>query len=271
MQPRLLEFTGQMLASLARKDQRATAERYVRGLLGEGRRKSMQPMADRLGIDYQQFQQFITSSTWDYTAVRRTLATRTAPMIKPVAYVVDDTGLPKDGDASACVAHQYCGQLGKTTNCQVAVSIHLATDTASLAGNWRLFCPTSWDDRALTDPAKAEAARRRREKAKLPDEVRHREKWRLALDMLDETTGTWGLPRLPVVTDSGYGDVTAFRLGLDARGLGYVAAVSPTLTAHPPAEATPVTPPYTGRGRRPTPRYRAKAATLGELALAVGG
>jgi SRSO17 transposase len=185
------------------------------------------------------------------------VATWGATVIDPVAYVVDDTGLPKDGDASACVAHQYCGQLGKIANCQVAVSIQMATDAASLAADWRLFCPKSWDDRVLDDPAEAERARLRRAGAKLPDDARHREKWRLALDMLDEMTGAWGLPKLPVVADSGYGDVTAFRLGLEDRGLDYIAAVSPDLAAYP-AEAAPATPPYSGRGRPPAPRYPGK-------------
>jgi len=268
VRPRLLEFTGEMLGGLARKDQRAKGQLYVRGLLTDGRRKSMEPMATRLGVDHQQFQQFITSSTWDYTGVRRTVAARGAEMIGPVAYAVDDTGIPKDGDASPCVAHQYCGQLGKTANCQVAVSVQMVTDTASLAADWRLFCPKSWDDRVLDDPAQAAAARRRREKAKIPDEVRHREKWKLALDMLDEVLG-WGLPKLPVAVDSAFGDVTAFRLGLEERGLAYVAAVSSDLAAYP-AEATPAARPYSGRGRPPAPKYPGKPASLGALALAAG-
>jgi SRSO17 transposase len=268
VRPRLLEFTGEMLGGLPRSDQRAKGQLYLRGLLTDGRRKSMEPMATRLGVDHQQFQQFITSSTWDYTPVRRNAAAFGARLIDPVAYAVDDTGLPKDGGASPFVARQYCGQLGKVANCQVAVSVQMVTDDASLAADWRLFCPESWDDRVLCDPAEAEAARLRREKAKVPDEARHREKWRLALDMLDEVLG-WGLPKLPVAADSAYGDVTAFRLGLEERGLDYAVAVSPTLSAHP-AEATPVAPPYSGRGRPPVLKYRDKPSTLGRLALAAG-
>jgi SRSO17 transposase len=269
IRPRLLEFTSEMLTGLPRCDQRAKGQLYVRGLLTDGRRTSMEPMAARVGVDSQQFQQFITSSTWDYTPVRRNLAAWGVSAIGPVAYVVDDTGMPKDGDLSACVAHQYCGQLGKVANCQVAVSIQMATDAASLAADWRLFCPKSWDDRVLDDPAEAEQARLRREKATLPDDVRHREKWLLALDMLDEMTGGWGLPKLPVVVDSGYGDVTAFRRGLEDRGLDYVAAVSSDLAAHP-ADAAPAAPPYSGRGHPPTPRYRDKPSNLGRLAPAAG-
>src|SRR5208282_4011165 len=114
VRPRLLDFAAEMLGGLPRKDQRAAGELYVRGLLTDGQRKSMQPMAARLGADHQRLQQFITSSTWDYAAVRRV-----------DALVVDDTGFPKDGDASPCVARQYSGTLGKTGNCQVGVSVHL--------------------------------------------------------------------------------------------------------------------------------------------------
>ena len=78
------------------------------------------------------------------------------------------------------------GTLGKTANCQVAVSVHLVNEHASCAADWRLFCPQSWDDTALADPVAAARARRRRAQARIPDDVRHREKWRLALEMLDE-------------------------------------------------------------------------------------
>ena len=139
--PRLLDFTAEMLGGLPRKDQRAAGELYVRGLLTDGQRKSMQPMAARLGIDHQRLQQFITSSTWDYTAVRRNVAQWFAGNQPVEALVIDDTGFPKDGDASPCVARQYSGTLGKTANCQVAVSVHLVSEGASCAADWRLFCP----------------------------------------------------------------------------------------------------------------------------------
>src|SRR3954451_20842254 len=122
VRPRLVAFAAEMLGGLARSDQRAKGELYLRGLMLDGKRKSMQPMADRLGIDHQRLQQFMTSSTWDVAPVRRNLAEWAAGVIGPRAYVVDDSGFPKDGDASACVAHQYCGQVGKNTNCQVGVS-----------------------------------------------------------------------------------------------------------------------------------------------------
>src|SRR5712671_6764687 len=200
VRPRLLDFAAEMLGGLRRKDQRAAGELYVRGLLTGGRRKSMVPMAERLGIDHQRLQQFITSSTWDYAAVRRNVARWFAGHQPAGALVVDDTGFPKDGDASPCVARQYSGTLGKVANCQVAVSVHLVNERASCAANWRLFCPESWDDEALDDPVAAAGARRRRSQARIPDEVRHTEKWRLALEMTGEMTGAGGWGVLEEIT-----------------------------------------------------------------------
>jgi SRSO17 transposase len=231
-----------MLDCLPRSDQRANGELYVRGLLTDGQRKSMQPMAQRLGVDHQRLQQFITSSTWDYETVRANVARWAVDAVGPAAYVVDDSGFPKDGTASPCVARQYSGTLGKTANCQIGVSVQMVTAHASLAANWRLFCPASWDDTTITDPGRAATVRQRRARAGVPDEVRHREKWRLALDMIDQMIDRWGLPKLPVVADSGYGDAALFRLGLADSGLAYVVEVDPTATAHP-AEAVPVTAP----------------------------
>src|SRR3954471_16832932 len=151
VRPRLVAFAAEMLGGLPRSDQRATGELYLRGLMLDGRRKSMQPMAERLGVDHQQLQQFLTSSTWDVTGVRRRLATTAVELIDPVVWVVDDTGFPKDGKASPGVARQYSGTLGKVANCQIAVSVHAAASAASAVLDWRLFdqslgtrpaCPT---------------------------------------------------------------------------------------------------------------------------------
>ena len=152
VRPRLLDFAAEMLGGLARKDQRAAGELYVRGLLTDGQRKSMQPMAARLGVDHQRLQQFITSSTWDYGEVRRNVARWFAAGQPVEALVIDDTGFPKDGTASPCVARQYSGTLGKTANCQIGVSVHLVNEHASCAADWRLFCPESWDDAAPGRP-----------------------------------------------------------------------------------------------------------------------
>ena len=263
--PELLAFAAEMLGGLARKDQRAAGELYVRGLLSDGQRKSMVPMA-RLGVDHQRLQQFITSSTWDYAVVRRNVARHFGARQQVEALVVDDTGFPKDGNASPCVARQYSGTLGKTGNCQIAVSVHLVNEHASCAADWRLFCPASWDDQALDDPVAAARAARRREQARIPDEVRHTEKWRLALEMIDEMTGPggWGVLEQapaaggarPVVTaDAGYGDNTTFRLELQNRDWRYVVAVRGATSACA-GDAQPVTRSRgAGPGRPPKPAY----------------
>jgi SRSO17 transposase len=118
VRPRLLDFTAEMLGGLARKDQRAAGELYVRGLLTGGQRKPMVPMAARLGIDHQRLQQFITSSAWDYGEVRGNVARWFAAEQPVDALVIDDTGFPKDGTVSPCVARRYSGTLGKRANCQ---------------------------------------------------------------------------------------------------------------------------------------------------------
>src|SRR3954453_23499073 len=113
-----------------------------------------------------------------------------------------------------------------------------------------------------------ERIRERRSRAGIGDAVRHREKWRLALDMLDQLI-EWGLPTRPVVADGGYGDATEFRLALTERDLPYVLAVSPTAPA-PPGEAVPITPPYRGTGRPPVPRSPDKPQDLRTLVMQAG-
>jgi SRSO17 transposase len=254
----LIEFAEEMYGSLARCDQRAKGEQYVRGLLLEGRRKSIQPMAARLPDgDEQGLQQFITDSPWDDMPVRRRVARRMTAEIDPAGWVIDDTGLPKDGRFSPGVAHQYCGALGKTANCQVIVSVNAATDRASCPLGWRLFLPEAWDQDAG-----------RRVKAKIPDDVRHVPKWQLALDIVDELIA-WGLQRRVVQADGGYGDITAFRLGLEERDLEYVVQVKGTTSAQP-SDAVPVVPIYQGMGRPPVARYPDKPQRLRDLALTAG-
>src|SRR3954447_16614154 len=189
---RVEEFAAEVFAPLAQADQRDQGATYVRGLLLDGRRKSMQPMAERLGVDQQGLQQLVSSSSWAVEPVRARLARRAVEVIAPDAWVVDDTGFPKDGAASPGVARQYSGTLGKVGNCQIGVSICAVTDAASCPLDWRLFVPERWDQACAATPEAAAAIAERRKRAGIPAEARHREKWRLALDMIDELGG-WGL------------------------------------------------------------------------------
>ena len=264
---KLDSFVGEVFSSLKRKDQRATAGVYARGLLLDGRRKSMQPMAERLNVDHQRLQQFVTTSPWDVVPVRKTLSRKACDLIGPDAWVIDDTGFAKDGDASPCVARQYSGTLGKVGNCQVAVSVHAAADGASAPLDWRLYVPESWDDAAAEDPDTAAAITARRRRSAIPDDERHRTKWRMALEMLDELI-EWGRTPAVIVADAGYGDSATFRQQLTDRDLTYVVAVKGATLAHP-ADAHPAIAEYSGRGRPPTRRYPA-AATCADLVMAAG-
>src|SRR3954462_8731819 len=265
---RLEEFAAEMFAPLARRDQRDKGATYVRGLLLDGRRQAMQPMAERLGVDEQGLQQFVSSSTWAVEPIRERLARRAVAVIAPDAWVVGDPGFVQDGAAAPGVARQYCGTLGKVGNCQIGVSICAVTDAASCPLNWRLFLPAGWDDAAAATPEAAAAIRARRARAGIPDDVRHRPKWRLALNMLDELAG-WQLTPPLVVSDAGYGDNAEFRDGLSARGRAYVVQVSGDLSAHA-EDAMPELKPSSGRGRRPRPRYRTAPVGLREHVLAAG-
>jgi SRSO17 transposase len=252
---RLVEFADEMFESMARKDQCRWGEVYLRGLMLDGKRKSIEPMAARLQDgDEQCLQQFVNQSPWRWEPVRQRLAIRMSAEISPQAWVIDDTGFPKFGDKSVGVARQYCGALGKIGNCQIGVSISAATAQASCPIDWRLFLPAEWDE----DP--------RRQGCRVPDDVGHEPKWKLALDMIDELTG-WGLQAPPVLGDAAYGDITEFRLGLEERGIPYVLDVK-GVTSALPEDAEPVRPAYTGTGRPPAPRYRRPFGSLAELAKA---
>jgi SRSO17 transposase len=259
---RLVEFCGEVFGSMRRKDQRRWGEVYVRGLMLDGKRKSIEPMAARLADgDEQCLQQFVNQSPWDAVAVRRALARRMSREISPEVWVIDDTGFPKFGKMSVGVARQYSGTLGKVGNCQVGVSINAATDRASCPLDWRLFIPKAWDQQS-------ESNQDRRAKARLPQDVCHREKWRLALDMIDELIG-WGITPPVVVGDGAYGDNTELRTSLERRNISYVLDVKGATSAYV-QDARRERPDYQGRGQPPKCRYHDDPSSLRGLALAAG-
>ena len=241
----------------------------MRGLMLDGRRKSMQPMGTRLGVDYQQLQQFVSSSPWKVEPVRQVLVRRALQLISPHAWVVDDTGFKKDGVSSPCVVRQYSGTLGKIGNCQIGVSIHAATDQASCPLDWRLYVPQAWDDTCADTNEDAMRIVARRAKAQLPETQRHRTKWSMALEMIDELAA-WGHRPPALIGDAGYGEITAFRCGLTDRQIPYMVAVKAATTAFPDDAATDVLE-YSGRGPRPHQRrYLAAPSSLKDLVVAAG-
>jgi len=261
-------FVDDVFASLPRADQRGKGNLYLRGLMLDGRRKS-KPMGERLGVDYQQLQQFVSSSPWRVEPVRRVLVRRALQLISPDVWVVDDTGFKKDGASSPCVARQYSGTLGKIGNCQIEVSIHAATDQASCPLDWRLYVPGAWDDTCADTNEEAELIVARRAKVQLPDLQRHRTKWAMALEMIDELAA-WGHRTPALVGDAGYGEITAFRCGLTERHIPYMVTVKASTSAFPDDAATDVLE-YSGRGPRPHQRrYLDAPSSLRDLVMAAG-
>jgi SRSO17 transposase len=256
---RLEAFADEVFdGAVQRSEQRRWGGVYLRGLMLDGKRKSIEPMAARLEDgDEQGLQQFVNQSPWDERVVRANLARRMVSEVAPQVWIVDDTGFVKKGRFSVGVGRQYSGTLGRVDNCQIGVSINAATDEASCPLDWRIFLPEAWD-----------SDEDRRAGAHVPDAVRHREKWRLALDMIDELAA-WGLVPPLVGADAGYGEITAFRRGLDDREIPYVVQVKSGTSAYR-QDVTPTRPERSQRGRAPAARYRDKPVSLKDLALAEG-
>ena len=138
--------TGFVAGWTGNKGPPACTQTCNRGLMLAGQRTSLQPMADRLGVDRQQLQQFTASSTWAVEPVRRGIADLAIPLVIPQAWAIDSAGFAKEGTSAPGVAHQSSGTLGKVGNCQIAVSLHVAADAASCPLNWRLCIPETRDD-----------------------------------------------------------------------------------------------------------------------------
>ena len=216
---KLDQFLDDVTASLGRSERHRWAKVYLQGLLMEGGRKSIEPLAGRVeGADVQSLRQFVGQSPWAVDQIQQKLAEKMADLLaEPEVWMIDETSFPKAGNASVGVARQYCGALGKIANCQVAVSLHWGTCEASCPLAWRLYLPQSW----LETPA-------RRAEGKIPDDISYRSKNQLASDLMDQVL-SWDVPRLPVVADSAYGNDFDFRAGLRERELQYAVAVEPSI------------------------------------------
>lgn len=144
---RLEAFAGEVLAgAMNRPVQRVNGGLYLRGLLEQGARKSLEPIVERLGgdADYQSMQQFVADSPWDPALVVKAVAERVAPEIEVEAWLLDDTGFPKDGKDSPGVKRQYSGTLGKRGNCQIGVSVHAVGVRGTVPLGWALYLPEDW-------------------------------------------------------------------------------------------------------------------------------
>jgi len=215
---RLEAFAGEVLAeAMNRPVQRVNGSLYLRGLLEQGPRKSLEPMVGRLAgdADYQSMQQFVADSPWYPALVVKAVAERVVPEIDVEAWVLDDTGFPKDGKDSPGVKRQYSGTLGKTGNCQIGVSVHAVGRRGTVPLGWSLYLPEDW----CTDE-------QRRRKAKIPDEVVFKTKPELGVGLVERAAG-WEVSKAPVLGDQAYGENTWLRDRLHEAGCEYVLSVGP--------------------------------------------
>jgi SRSO17 transposase len=256
---RLDRFLADLTASLGRSERHRWAKVYLQGLLMEGGRKSIEPLAERIeGADVQSLRQFVGQSPWAVEQIQQKLAEKVVDLLaEPEVWMIDETSFPKAGDASVGVARQYCGALGKIANCQVAVSLHWSTCEASCPLAWRLYLPQAW----LETPT-------RRAEGKIPDDIVYRSKNQLALELVDQVL-TWDVPQLPVVADSAYGNDYDFRAALRERGLQYAVAVEPSVKVwtSDPAQVPVLANKSVGRPRQyPALKDLPEAKTLAEVA-----
>ncbi len=234
---------------------------YIRGLLLSGRRKSMQPIASRLHISYDEIQNFITDSTWQWRPIFHWVAQKAVAELGDLAaYVIDGSGQRKQGKCSPGAGRQHLGSYGSIQNCQTFVSMLAASATDWASINCRLFLPEHWGA-DTTDPEQL----RRRRAARIPDGVTHVPKWRLSLDMLSEGL-RWGLPRRPVLADSEYGKVGEYRGALRELKLDYVVEGTFRMIARRASEPLVRLPQPPGPGGRTKPKYQSNPQSLKALA-----
>ncbi len=221
---RLDKWLAPFLSALGDKRRRQWAPLYIMGLLLPGDRKSMQPISARVAPDDgEQIHNFVATSCWDTAPVEQVLCRKVDEMLggDDALLIIDDTSLPKKGTESVGVVHQYCGALGKQANCQSLVSLTLARDDVPAPVGLRLYLPKSWTD----NPARCAHV-------KIPQTVRYRSKWRIALDELDRVRVS-GVRFGCVLADAGYGMCAEFRHGLSERDLAWAVGILSTKNVYP--------------------------------------
>ena len=268
-QQRLTAYLDHLAEAAGHADRAVPLTLYCTGLLLPGERKSVEPMAARLAPSnvrrmHQSLHHVVADAPWSDEALLGCVRDHVLPTMTKsgpvVAWIVDDTGLPKKGTHSVGVARQYCGQTGKQDNCQVAVSLSVATWKASLPIAYRLYLPEAWANEG-----------QRRKQAKIPNEVHFQTKLEMALGQIRQAMAD-GVPKATVLADPAYGNDTGFREALAGMELRYVVGVQSSTTIWPPgAEPLPPAPWKGGRGR-PASRLRRDPdhAPLSAKQLALG-
>jgi len=251
-------YVEALVTAVGHADRREPLVCYLAGLMTVEGRKSVEPMAAAVAADAkgvsarrQSMTHFVGQATWsDGTMMDVAFKQALSPILShgPIlAWVLDDTGIPKKGSHSVGVARQYCGNTGKVDNCQVAVSLSLANEWASMPVGYRLYLPKAWAQDAQA-----------RAKAHVPPEIEFQTKPEIALDLIRAALAA-GRPVAPVIADAGYGEGTGFRDTLTALGLPYLVGVKSGTTVWPLSEGLD---PAVPRGR---------PLNIGEFAKALPG
>lgn len=253
---RLTAYLEWLAQAVGHADRRAPLGNYCKGLLLDGERKSIEPMAARLAPDHVQrmhesLHHFVAQSPWSDAELLRQVRNYVLPAMQKqgpvVAWIVDETGWVKQGTHSVGVAHQYCGRVKRKANSQVSVSLSVATARASLPIAWRLYLPVEW----------AESPERRRE-AGIPEEVQFQTKPQMALEQIQQAVAE-GVARGVVLADEVYGSNREFREGLVELKLRYSLAVRCVTTVWAGERQALPPKPWTGKGK-PAIRLRRDAA-----------
>jgi SRSO17 transposase len=266
---RFEQYVTMIASHLGHADRVGPFRGYCAGLMLPGSRKSVEPMAARVAPTevrsaHQRLHHFVADAAWSDAAVLGAVGSHVlGAALKrsgaPEVLIIDDTGFPKQGKHSVGVARQYCGQLGKQDNCQVAVSVSLANERYSVPVGYRLYLPKDWS-----------VDWRRRTQAKVPEDIEFATKPAIALRLIDEATAAGSVPGI-VVADAGYGVDTAFRDQLSARKLQYAVGITSALKVWPEGTAPLPPVPWSGQGRKPKLlRRNAQHQPVSVKALAVG-
>jgi SRSO17 transposase len=230
---RFAAYVEELTEVIGHADRAAPLRDYCTGLLVSEGRKSVEPMAavtspGEVPVQHQKLLHFVATAPWSDEPVLAKVREMVVPMIErhgPIeAWIIDDTSYPKQGSHSVGVHHQYCGQLGKQANCQVAVTLSIANPHASLPIAYRVYLPQEWAQDAA-----------RRKKAHIPEGITFKTKPQIALDQIRAALAA-GVAQGALLMDGSYGSNIALRTEVSALGLSYVAAIVPTVKVRKAAD-----------------------------------
>ena len=247
-QKRLAAYLESLARAAGHADRVKPLQLYCMGLLLPGERKSVEPMAARLAPDnvrrlHQSLHHLVADAPWNEGVLLERMRAYVLPAMQSqgrvVAWIIDDTSFLKRGTHSVGVARQYCGEVGKQENCQVAVSLSISTKQASLPIAWRLYLPESWA-----------GDEQRRHSAGVPEQIRFQTKSVLALQQVEQAFQA-GISPAPILADAWYGRDHQFREGLSQLGLTYVVGILEATSVWRPGQRPLPSKAWSGKGPRP--------------------